>query len=122
MRATLGQVLTEDAFDRMIPLAERWTAGVETAIAESGVPWHVTQLGCRAEYLFGPDRPGNGAEAHAASNYELERYVHLFALNRRILLTPFHNMALMCPATTEADVDLHAEFFREAVSELAART
>ena len=122
MRATLGQVLTEDAFDRMIPLAERWTAGVEAAIAESGLPWHVTQLGCRAEYLFGPDRPRNGAEAHAASNYELERYMHLFALNRRILLTPFHNMALMCPATTEADVDLHTEVFREAVSELAART
>ena len=122
MRATLGQVLTEDAFDRMIPLAERWTAGVETAIAESGLPWHVTQLGCRAEYLFGPDRPRNGAEAHAASNYELERYMHLFALNRRILLTPFHNMALMCPATTEADVDLHTEVFREAVSELAAST
>ena len=122
MRATLGVVLTHDAFDRMIPLAERWTAGVENAIAESGLPWHVTQLGCRAEYLFGPDRPRNGAEAHAASDYELERYMHLFALNRRMLLTPFHNMALMCPATTEVDVDLHTEVFREAVSELAART
>ena len=119
MRATLDEVLTDDAFDRMIPLAERWTDGVEAGISESGLPWHVTRLGCRAEYLFGPDRPRTGAEAHAASNFELERYMHLFALNRGILLTPFHNMALMCPATTEADVDLHTEVFRDAVLELA---
>jgi glutamate-1-semialdehyde 2,1-aminomutase len=119
MRATLAEVLTEDAFARMIPLAERWTAGVEAGIEEAGLPWHVTRLGCRAEYLFGPDRPRNGAEAHAAGDFELERYMHLFALNRGILLTPFHNMALMSPATTEADVDLHTRIFREAVLELA---
>jgi glutamate-1-semialdehyde 2,1-aminomutase len=120
MRATLAEVLTEDAFARMIPLAERWTEGVEAGIEDAGLPWHVTRLGCRAEYLFGPDRPRNGAEAHAASNFDLERYLHLFALNRGILLTPFHNMALMSPATTEADVDRHTEVFREAVLELGA--
>ena len=120
MRATLGEVLTDAAFERMIPLAERWTDGVQAGIDESGLPWHVTRLGCRAEYLFGPDRPRNGAEAHAASNFDLERYTHLYALNRGILLTPFHNMALMSPATTEADVDRHTEVFREAVLELAA--
>jgi glutamate-1-semialdehyde aminotransferase len=121
MRATLGEVLTDDAFARMIPLAERWTEGVEAGIAESGLPWHVTRLGCRAEYLFGPDRPRTGSEAHAAGDFTLERYMHLHALNRGILLTPFHNMALMSPATTEADVDLHTEVFREAVMELAGR-
>ncbi len=121
MRATLGEVLTEEAFARMIPLAERWTAGVEDAIAEAGVPWHVTRLGCRAEYLFGPDRPANGSEAHAAGDFALERYMHLHALNRGILLTPFHNMALMSPATTEADVERHTAVFREAVLELAGR-
>ena len=119
MRATLAEVLTEEAFARMIALAERWTDGVETAIADAGLPWHVTRLGCRAEYLFGPDRPRNGSEAHAAGNFPLERYLHLFALNRGILLTPFHNMALMSPATTEADVDRHTAVFREAVLELA---
>jgi glutamate-1-semialdehyde 2,1-aminomutase len=119
MRATLAEVLTEEAFGRMIPLAERWTEGVEAGIAESGLPWHVTRLGCRAEYLFGPDRPRSGADAHAAGNAELERYLHLYALNRGILLTPFHNMALMSPATTEADVDLHTAVFREAALELA---
>ncbi|HLE98847.1 MAG TPA: aspartate aminotransferase family protein [Gaiellaceae bacterium] len=119
MRATLAEVLTEEAFARMIPLAERWTDGVEAGIAEAGLPWHVTRLGCRAEYLFGSERPRNGAEAHAAGNFALERYLHLHALNRGILLTPFHNMALMSPATREADVDLHTEVFREAVLELA---
>ena len=121
MRATLSEVLTEDAFARMSGLAERWTAGVETAIADAGLPWHVTRLGCRAEYLFGPDPPRNGSEAHAAGDPALERYLHLYALNRGILLTPFHNMALMSPATTEADVDRHTEVFREAVLELARR-
>ncbi|MCS7006067.1 MAG: aspartate aminotransferase family protein [Thermoleophilia bacterium] len=119
MRATLAEVLTEEAFARMIALAERWTHGVEAAIAESGLPWHVTRLGCRAEYLFSPHRPRSGGEAHEAGNFALERYLHLYALNRGILLTPFHNMALMSPATTEADVDLHTEVFREAVLELA---
>ncbi len=120
MRATLAEVLTDEAFARMIPLAERWTSGVEEAIAEAGLPWHVTRLGCRAEYLFGPDRPRDGTEAHAAGNFALERYMHLHALNRGVLLTPFHNMALMSPATSEADVDRHTEAFREAVHELAA--
>ena len=120
MRATLGEVLTEAAFARMIPLAERWTAGVEDGIAASGLPWHVTRLGCRAEYLFGPDRPNNGTEAHAAGDFALERYMHLHALNRGVLLTPFHNMALMSPATGEEDIDRHTAVFLEAVLELAA--
>ena len=120
MRATLAEVLTEEAFTRMIRLAERFTVGVEAAIAEARAPWHVTQLGCRAEYLFGPNRPRSGSEAHAAGDFELERYMHLHALNRGVLLTPFHNMALMTPATTEDDVDRHTAVFGEAVLELAA--
>jgi len=39
-------------------------------------------------------------------------------LNRDILLTPFHMMALMSPATTEAQVDRHALAFGEAIGEL----
>jgi glutamate-1-semialdehyde 2,1-aminomutase len=118
MRATLAKVLTKEAFDQMIPMAERWTAGVEKAIAEFGVPWHVTRLGCRAEYLFSSNRPRNGTEAHDAMDFELERFMHLYAMNRGILLTPFHNMALMSPATAKEDVDHHSRVFREAVKEL----
>jgi glutamate-1-semialdehyde 2,1-aminomutase len=120
VRATLAEVLTAEAFERMIGLAERWTAGVEDGIARAGLPWHVTRLGCRAEYLFAREEPRNGSEAAAAVDATLERFMHLYALNRGILLTPFHNMALMSPATTEADVDRHTEVFREAVLELSA--
>jgi len=118
MRATLAKVLTKEAFDRMIPLAESWTAGVQKVIKDFGLPWHVTRLGCRAEYLFGPNEPKNGTEAHDAMDFDLERFMHLYAMNRGILLTPFHNMALMSPATAPDDVDYHTRVFREAVREL----
>jgi glutamate-1-semialdehyde 2,1-aminomutase len=118
MRATLTKVLTKEAFDRMIPMAERWTSGVAKAIKEIEVPWHVTRLGCRAEYLFGPEAPKNGTEAHDALDFELERFMHLYAMNRGILLTPFHNMALMSPQTEGTDVDQHSKVFREALREL----
>lgn len=118
MRATLEHVLTEKAFDIMIPLAERWTEGVAEAIAEFDVPWHVTRLGCRAEYLFASRVPRNGSEAHDAMDFELERFMHLFAMNRGILLTPFHNMALMSPATKPEHIDHHTKVFREALQVL----
>ena len=117
MRATLAEVLTDEAFARMIPLAGRWTSGVEGVIADTGRPWHVTQLGCRAEYPR-PDQPRNGTQAHAAGDFTLERLMHLYALNRGILLTPFHNMALMAPSTTGADVDRHTDVFPRGAGEL----
>jgi glutamate-1-semialdehyde 2,1-aminomutase len=119
-RATLASVLTDEAFGRMIRLAERWQAGVEEVLARRGVAWHVTRLGCRAEYHFLPRAPRDGAEAAAAADYPLERYLHLAALNRGILMTPFHNMALMSPATTTDDVDRHTAMFDEVVGELFA--
>jgi glutamate-1-semialdehyde 2,1-aminomutase len=120
MRATLEHVLTEKAYARTIPLARRFAEGVETLIAEHRLPWHVTQLGCRAEYWFRETPPKNGAEAAASLDPELDRYMHLAALNRGILMTPFHNMALICPDTTEADIDLHTAVFREIVEALAS--
>src|SRR5215469_5771960 len=118
MRATLQKVLTKEAFAHMIPLSERWTAGVRETITDFGVPWSVTRLGCRAEYLFRAEEPRNGAEAHDAMDFELERFMHLYAMNRGILLTPFHNMALMSPVTEAEDVDRHSKVFRDAVREL----
>jgi glutamate-1-semialdehyde 2,1-aminomutase len=119
MRATLSQVLTQEAFDRMVPLAQRWTAGVQAAIDEFGVPWNVTRLGCRAEYLYSAKEPRNGQEAHDGMDFELERFMHLYAMNRGVLLTPFHNMALMSPETKAEDVDHHTKVFRQCVQELA---
>ena len=118
MRATLEHVLTDAAFAHTVPLAERFAAGVEAMIGRHGLPWHVTRLGCRAEYGFTAPPPRNGTEAFAATDHELERYLHLHALNRGVMITPFHNMALMSPATSEADVDRHTELFAEAVGEL----
>jgi len=118
IRTTLANVLTEASFAHMIPLGERWTSGVQASIDEFGVPWHVSRLGCRAEYLFRTQLPRTGAEAAEGMDFELQQYMHLHALNRGILLTPFHNMALMSPATTESDVDRHTAAFSEAVRSL----
>ena len=116
MRETLTRVLTDEAFAHMLPLGDRWADGVDEGIAHHGLPWHCNRLGARAEYTFTPYAPRTGAEAHAAGDFELEQFLHLFALNRGILLTPFHNMALMSPATTAADVDRHTAVFGEALA------
>lgn len=118
MKATLGSVLTPEFYQKSIALQERFTAGVESVIDEHDLPWIVKQLGSRSEYWFRPTPPRNGGEAFAAVDRDLDRYMHLFALNRGILLTPFHNMALVCADTTEADVDFHTQVFREAVISL----
>lgn len=120
IRATLGQVLTADAFESMIDRCTEWTVGVQAAIDEFDVPWQVTQLGARAEYSFRRTPPHDGREAAEAEDFELQQYLHLHALNRGILITPFHNMALMSPATTSEDVARHTIAFREAVASLYA--
>jgi glutamate-1-semialdehyde 2,1-aminomutase len=119
-RATLGDVLTDAAFERMIALRARFVEGVEAALERHALPWSIVSLGARCEFRYSPDPPRTGAESAAAGNPELDEYLHLYLMNRGVLITPFHNMALMCPATTEEQVDLHTEVFGEAVAELAA--
>jgi glutamate-1-semialdehyde 2,1-aminomutase len=119
-RAALGEVLTASAFERMLPLAERWERGVNDAIDRHGAPWSVTRLGARAEYHFMPEPPRDGADQIAHADPDLDRLLHLWVMNRGILMTPFHNMALMSPATSEADVDRHTAAFDEAVGALFA--
>jgi glutamate-1-semialdehyde 2,1-aminomutase len=118
MRATLTEVLTDEAYGRMLPLGDRWSDGVDAGIARHGLPWHCNRLGARGEYTFTASAPRTGAEAHASGDFALEQFLHLYALNRGILLTPFHNMALMSPATTAADVDRHTEVFDDALAAL----
>jgi glutamate-1-semialdehyde 2,1-aminomutase len=119
IRATLTEVLTDEAFAHMEALAVRWTDGVQGVLDSSGTPWHVTRLGCRAEYAFAPQPPRDGAEAAAADDFALQQYLHLQAVNAAVLLTPFHNMALMSPATTAEDVDRHTAAFAGAVADLS---
>jgi glutamate-1-semialdehyde 2,1-aminomutase len=118
MRATLEHVLDDRAFERMVALAGRFTAGVQGVLDAAGMPWSVVQLGARTEYRFTSPAPRNGGESAAAGDEELDDFLHLYLHNRGILMTPFHNMALMCPATRQADVDLHTEVFGAAVAEL----
>jgi glutamate-1-semialdehyde 2,1-aminomutase len=120
MRATLTEVLTEANFKNMIALADRWSDGVDAAINEFKLPWHCNRLGARGEYLFLPKAPRTGREAADAGDFELEQYIHLRLLNDGFLLTPFHNMALMSPVTTQADVDAHTHAFREMCAEIAS--
>ena len=120
MRATLEHVLTDDVFPAMIELGGRFAEGVQSVIDRYDVPWSVTQLGARAEYRFASPAPKSGEESDAAADDELDEYLHLYTCNRGVLITPFHNMALMCPETTAADVDRHTEVFDEAVAALVA--
>ena len=117
-RAALGEVLTAAAFERMVPLAARWERGVQDAIGRHGAPWSVTRLGARAEYHFMPSPPRDGADQVAHADADLERLLHLWVMNRGVLMTPFHNMALMSPATAEADVDRHTAAFDAALEAL----
>jgi glutamate-1-semialdehyde 2,1-aminomutase len=118
-RATLGEVLTDGAFARMEELCDAFVAGCESALAAHDLEWSVVQLGARAEYVFTTPAPISGSASAAASDHELEDFLHLRLLNEGVLLTPFHNMALMCPATTRADVDRHTRAFAGALADLA---
>ncbi len=117
VRATLSSTLLQSDFDRMIPLATRWTTGVRESFEAFSLNWHVQQLGCRAEYWFGPP-PNDGAAAAKTGDHDLESYLHLYALNRGVLLTPFHNMALMCPSHTSEDVDRHTQVFSDSLQSI----
>ena len=121
VRATLEDVLTPEAFARMITLAERYEKGARAILASTALPWTITRLGARAEYRFCRRPPRTGAESAAAADEDLDEYVHLYLINRGVLLTPFHNMALVCPATTNDDVDRLLAAFSEAANELAPR-
>jgi glutamate-1-semialdehyde 2,1-aminomutase len=119
VRATLSSALRATDFDHMVPLATAWTEGVERSYTAVGLPWHVQQLGARAEYWFCPP-PRNGSDAAAGIDAELDRFMHLWAMNRGVLMTPFHNMALFSPHHTGADVDTHTAVFAAAVRALTA--
>jgi glutamate-1-semialdehyde 2,1-aminomutase len=110
--------MTDEAFEGMIDLGERFERGVHDVISSRELPWHVVRLGCRVEYLFRAEPARNGAEAFLGQDAELDPFIHLYLLNRGVLMTPFHNMALMSPATTAEDVDRHTEVFGQAVDEL----
>jgi len=121
MRATLEHLLTKTSFDRMIPVAERFAEGVDRIIKSQGLPWHVVRLGARVVYGPPPTLPRNGGEALSAMDPELDKLIHLYLLNRGIMLLPSSSRlreALMSPYTTAEDADLHTRILDECVKEL----
>jgi len=119
-RATLAEVLTDAAFTGMIEVATTFADGVRKIIADYALPWSVAQLGARVEYRFATPAPRTGTASAATTDAELEDFLHTYLMNRGVLLTPFHNMALMCPQTTTDDVARHHEIFAAALGELLA--
>ncbi|HEU4977030.1 MAG TPA: transaminase [Baekduia sp.] len=119
-RATLTEVLTDDAFTRMHAACDRYVAGVREVFAKHGAPWCVVQLGARAEFHFVAEPPADGGAAHATIDPLLDDVLHAALLNRGVMLTPFHNMALMGPSTSDEDVDAVVAALDEVVGELFA--
>jgi glutamate-1-semialdehyde aminotransferase len=118
VRATLTKVLKPKAFEHMIELAKRWEKNVQSVIDEYKLPWQISRIGARGEYSFRPTAPMTGREASDDDDFDLQQYLQLHAINRGVLMTPFHNMALMSPETTERDLKRHDKHFREAVHSL----
>ncbi|MBT3362815.1 MAG: aminotransferase class III-fold pyridoxal phosphate-dependent enzyme [Chloroflexi bacterium] len=117
-RATLEHVLTEATYEYTISLCEKLVDGVDGIIKANDLPWHVLRLGCRAEWRWSKTPPRNGKEARAATDSALHELVHLYFMNRGILLTPPHSMVLIPPECTVEDIDHHNSVFAEFVSEL----
>lgn len=120
MRANLEHVMTPAAYEHMLPLSERLASGIGAEISRRGIPWHVSNVGARAEFVCAPRRPTNGTEAQAAMHGPVELAVHLYLLNRGILIAPFHNMTLVSPVTTPAQVDRLVTTLGQCLDELAA--
>jgi glutamate-1-semialdehyde 2,1-aminomutase len=120
MRATLEAVMTEANYARMGRLAGRLEKGLNAAITCHALPWHVARVGARVEFICAPDPLRNGAEAEAAHAPSLEAAFHLALVNRGVLIAPFHNMMLVSPATTRAQVDHLIAAFGDIAAKLAA--
>lgn len=120
MRATLEHVMTPAAYSHMERLAGVLALNLEQAIDEYGLPWHVVRVGARVEFVCAPGPLRNGSEAEAAHSPALERAVHLSLLNAGCLIAPFHNMMLVCPATTDDQVGSLCEAFENVLARLTA--
>jgi glutamate-1-semialdehyde 2,1-aminomutase len=118
VRVVLERVLTPGAFEHMIALAADLAGRMRTVIARHALPWHVEQIGARVETMFAPVPPRNAGDVARGRNGVLESLLHVYFMNRGVLITPFHSMLLMCPATTRADVDRYVEVLEAFCGEL----
>jgi len=119
MRATLTELMIPPVYAGLHARCTRLADGLRAAIARHALPWCVTQVGARCEFQFCAVPPRNGSEAAAAMDEALEQAIHLALLNRGVMITPFHNMMLVCPDTSEADIDRLLAAFDEVLGLLA---
>jgi glutamate-1-semialdehyde 2,1-aminomutase len=118
IHATLTETATENAYACMLALARLLEHHLTAIINTYKLPWNITRLGARLELQFCATSPKNAQQAREAQNDTIESAIHLYLLNRGVLLTPFHNMMLICPATTEADINKLVQVFKECLKEL----
>jgi len=118
MRAVLENYFTREAFAPLIDLAKKLEAGISDVILKRGLPWHVVRAGTRVEFMCTPNRPRNGGEASRLIHHPIDVALHHYLLNRGVIVTPFHNMMLICPSTTEAHVNRLVEGLDRCVTEL----
>ena len=118
IRCVLEEFMTDPVFEALITLAKRLERGVADVIIKHSLPWHVTRVGARVEFMCVPRPPKNGSEASQVIHKPIDEAVHRFMLNRGVVITPFHNMMLICPATTEAHVNQLLTALDSCVAEL----
>ncbi len=118
MHAMLGQVITQKAYAHMLSMADRLCNGLQAIIARHGLQWHISAVGARVEFVCGAEPAANGSQAKALMHAKLEAVLHLYLLNRGILLAPFHNMMLLSPVTSEQQVDRLLHELGNVVAEL----
>jgi glutamate-1-semialdehyde 2,1-aminomutase len=118
IKAVLREFFTEEAFAPLLSRARRLEKGIADVIIKHGVPWHVTRVGARVEFMCCPDRPKNGFEASKVIHQTIDEAIHHFLLNRGVVITPFHNMMLICPATTDTHVETLIRNLDRCIAEL----
>jgi glutamate-1-semialdehyde 2,1-aminomutase len=120
MRANLGEVMTDRAYQQMFALADQLAQGLRAVIERHRLAWCVTQVGARTEFQFSSATPVNGSAAELILDGELEQIIHLYLLNRGMLITPFHNMMLVCPQTQPQEIVRFLQVFDDCLTQLTA--
>ena len=104
--ATLRELATPEAYETMTRNGFELGEELWAVIKKHDLPWCVIHQGARIEIVFAPVPPKNAAEMRPAlAQHELNHALHLYLINRGVLIAPFHMMMLVCPTTTAQQID-----------------
>ncbi len=118
IKTTLETFFTDDVFSGLITKAQRLERGIADLLTKHALPWHVTRVGSRVEFMCVEKPPDNGFEASQSIHLPVDQAVHRYLLNRGVVITPFHNMMLICPSTTETQIQHLLKNLEACVAEL----